>query len=241
MMSGSAGDVIVIGGMPFHQFGKNNLLEDLYSYMEDDPEFYKEDYYSNIFEAMEYDNKVWAIPISFSYFVTRFNKTMLEENQVKAPEGNSLSYKDIIDVYYKIAPNRDKLLISENGGYQTFERVEYNRYFDEKQGEAYIDSPDFPKFLNEMKKLQWPSKAELRLASVRFFGQDYLDRPGDNDLCLINGAFYYKGTNAGVFYNHPSNLTTPILLSASNGDKPFFTPDKVLGISATGFVLKKSP
>ena len=230
MMSGSAGDVIDIGGMSFQQFGKNNLLEDLYPYIENDSEFHKEDYYSNIFEAMKYDNKLWAIPIGFSYYVIRFNKTMLEENQVKAPEGNSLSYQDIVDVYHKIAPNRDKLLISENGGYQTFERVEYNRYYDEKQGRAYFDSPDFPKFLNEMKKLQWPSKQELKLASVRYFWQDYSDRPGENDLCLITGSFYYKERNAEVFYKHPSNLTTPIPLSASNGDKLFYTPDKTLGV-----------
>lgn len=232
MMSGSAGDVISIGAMPFRQFGRNHLLEDLYPYMENDPEFYQEDYYGNIFEAMEYNDRLWAVPLSFFNYVIRFNKTMLEEHHIAAPEGKLLNYKDIINIYHKIAPNRDKLLIAENISYQRLEFIEYSRYFDEKQGRAYFDSPEFIEFLNEMRKLRWPSKQELRLANLRFFGEDCWDSPGENDLCLILVSSYYKERNAKLFNEHPSNLTVPVPLSASNGDGHFYSPDKMLGISS---------
>lgn len=228
MISGTAGDVIDIGGMPFQQFGQNNLLEDLYPYMENDPEFHKEDYYNNIFEAAEYDGKLWAIPMSFFNFLIRFNKTMLEENHIRIPKGGSLSYKDIIDIYNKIASNREEILISKNTDQETFDLVEYNRYFDLEQGKAYFDSSEFIEYISEMKKIRWPS----RLGS-NFSYQDYSGRLDENILSLVVVSMYHDERNAKTFIEHPSNLTIPIPMSASNGVISFFQPDRTLGISST--------
>jgi multiple sugar transport system substrate-binding protein len=233
LMSGFAGDIISNGASLYRQLGKNDLLEDLYPYMENDPEFNKEDYYTNIFEAMEYDNKLLAVPMSFFNRLVRFNKTLLEENQIEAPESASVDYKSITDIYHKIAPNNDKLLITRYFGYDIFEETEYNRYFDEKQGRADFNSPEFINFLNEMKKIRWPSEGDLKLSRLNSAGEDYLDRADENDLCLIVSSWYQQERNASLFYEHPSNLTVPIPMSASNGDISFHCPDKILAISSS--------
>lgn len=164
----------------------------------------------------------------FFNFLIRFNKTMLEENHVKIPEGDSLNYKHIIDIYNKIASNREELLISKNADQETFDLVEYNRYFDLEQGKAYFDSPEFIEYLNEMKKLRWP----FRLGS-NFTYQDYIERLEENTLGLVVVSMYHDERNAKTFIEHPSYLTTPIPMSASNGVISFFQPDRTLGISSS--------
>ena len=232
LMSGSAGDIVEIGTMPFIRFGKNNLLEDLYPYMENDPEFHKEEYYMNIFEALKYDDKLWAVPMSFFYRLVRFNKTLLEENYIEVPKTDSVDYRSIVDIYDKIAPQNDRLLISHYFSHNIFEETEYNRYLDEKQDRTYFALPEFIDFLNEMKKVRWPSEMELKLAQLNSSGQDYWDRTDENDLCLIVTSYYNEERNAKLFYEHPSNLTVPIPMSASNGDKHFHW-DKSLSILST--------
>jgi ABC-type glycerol-3-phosphate transport system substrate-binding protein len=80
LMGGSAGDIVDLTGMPGMQYAKNNLIKDLYPYMENDPEFHKEDYYTNIFQANEYQNKLYIMPIGFYYWCVRFNKTLLDKS-----------------------------------------------------------------------------------------------------------------------------------------------------------------
>jgi ABC-type glycerol-3-phosphate transport system substrate-binding protein len=233
LMSGSAGDIIEVGEMPYIQYTKNNLLEDLYPYMESDPEFHPEDYYTNFLEAMEYKDKLYVMPMSFFYKCVRFNKTLLEENHIEAPEGDSVNYKEISDIYHKIAPNNNKLVISRFWGQYILEDIENIRYLDEEQSRADFNSQEFMDFLNEMKSIRWPSEEELRLSQFNFAGEDYWDRTDENDLCLIVASFYHMERNAKLFYEHPSNLTIPIPLSASNGDKEFTCPDKDLAISSS--------
>ena len=44
MVSGTAGDVIDLKNQPYVKYGENRLPEDLYPYIENDLEIYKEDF-----------------------------------------------------------------------------------------------------------------------------------------------------------------------------------------------------
>ncbi len=232
LMSGTAGDVIDPSGLPYRKYGENNLLEDLYPFMENDPEFRKEDYYTNIFEGMEQDGKLWVMPGSFLEYLVRFNKTLLEDHQIKEPQGASVNYKELTDLFHKIAPNNDKLIMAQYRCLMNLEGAEYTRYFDVKHGRVSFQSPEFVEFLNEMKRIDWPSEREVEIAGSRFYGWDYWDRAEENDLCLLIASDYTNKENVKVFYEHPSNLTSPIPLSVSNGDY-YYLPYKALAIPST--------
>ena len=231
LMSGSAGDVIGVSQMPYIQFAKNNLFEDLYPYMKNDPEFYEEDYYTNILKAMEYEDKLYAIPMGFFYKSVRFNRTFLEQNQIEVPKIDAIDYKGIISIYHKIAPNNDRLILSRYFNSIILEENEYSRFLDEKNSKAYFDSQEYIDFLNEMKSIQWPSEEERRELFCTM--EECADTLGENDLCLFVSNHYQLERNAKLFYEHPSNLTLPIPLSASNGDKEFYSPDRILSISSS--------
>lgn len=230
LMSGSAGDIIDLNGMPGTQYGKNNLLEDLYPYMENDPEFHMEDYYTNIFNAIEYKNKLYAIPMDFYYMCVRFNKTLLEKNRIAAPEGDSIDYKEILDIYHKIAPGSNKLILSHYKSPSILEGYESIRYIDDKNDKADFNSPGYIEFLNDIKSIPWPSAEEIKLAQQDNGGMDErFGGPDENDLCYFVGSFYQDKRIARFFYDSP-NLTLPIPMSATNGDKGIINLDMLLGI-----------
>jgi multiple sugar transport system substrate-binding protein len=230
LMSGSAGDIVDLTGMPGMQYAKNNLIEDLYPYMNNDPEFHKEDYYTNIFQANEYQNKLYIMPIGFYYWCVRLNKTLLDKNQIEAPVGDSINYQQILDIYHKIDPSRDKLFLSHYCDPSIMEEVESIRYLDAKNDKADYNSPGYIDFLNDLNSILWPSAQEIELARQNNGGKDEsFGSPAENDLCFFAGSFYQEEKTAKLFYDSP-NLTLPIPLTATNGDKGFMENDMTLGI-----------
>jgi len=232
LMSGSAGDIIAVGSLPYMRYAKNNLFDDIYSYMKNDSEFYEENYYTNIFKAMEYRNKLYAVPMGFFHKNVRFNQTLLEKNQRNIAQVNSINYLDIIGIYNKISFNNDELILSRYFDSLILEENEYSRFLDEKEGKAYFNSQDYIDFLNEMKKLRWPEKSGRMMLFPTM--EECADTVGENDLCLfVSSNNYQLDRNTSLFYEEPLGLTLPIPMSSTNGDKEFICPDKVFSISST--------
>jgi multiple sugar transport system substrate-binding protein len=229
LMSGTAGDIIDVTGLPYIQYAKNNLLEDLYSYMESDKAFNIKDYYTNILDALEYDNKLYCMPLSFLYWCVRFNSTLLDETKIDISTFDTVDYKDIADIYHTVAVKNDQLLISHLWDQVIFEENEYVSYLDEKNRTATFDSLNFINFLNEMNSMRWPSKENLsRIGGVPL---DYAASLEENDLCCFIYSAYNDERNAGLFLKHSLNVTAPIPITALNGDKAFFTPDPTFAIT----------
>jgi ABC-type glycerol-3-phosphate transport system substrate-binding protein len=229
LMSGTAGDIIDLNSMPYIQFGKNNLLEDLNYYMENDPEFHKEDYYTNILDAMEYEDKLYGIPRGFLYYCVRFNKTILAENQIEAPGGDTINFKEMLDVYDKIAPGNDKLMLSHYWGAPIFEMLDSNRYLDIRSGRVEFNSEEYINNLNKLSKMRWPTLEELQIVWQNYSLLDMDVMTAENDLCNFVFSSYQDKGNAAVFYDKP-NMTMPIPISATNGEKSFFGYGDAFGI-----------
>jgi len=65
--TGQVADIIAFPrrGVPIYSFASKGLFVDLYELMENDPDFNKDDYLPNVFEALETDGKLYTI---FPYF-----------------------------------------------------------------------------------------------------------------------------------------------------------------------------
>ncbi len=231
LMSGTAGDIIDLADLPYIRYARNNLLEDLYPYMEEDPNFQQEDYYTNIFEAIEYKDELYGIPMSFFNKSVRFSQTLLEKNRIEIAEMKSINYKDILNIYHRIAPGNDKLILTHYFDRLILEESEYCRFLDERNGTADFNSQEYIEFLNETKSIQWPSEEERKRLFISM--EEAWASLDENDLCVFVASLYQKERNSRLFYEHPSNLTLPIPLSSTNGDKEFMSPDRVLSISSS--------
>jgi multiple sugar transport system substrate-binding protein len=67
LMSGKASDIIVTnGGFPYKKYADKKLLADLNDYMNKDESFRRDDYYTNVLDAMKYKDGIYALPAKLS-------------------------------------------------------------------------------------------------------------------------------------------------------------------------------
>lgn len=70
IISGKIPDLMDLNGLPYGSYVSKGILADLYRFMEDDPEFKKEDYLENVFKASEIDGGLYElIPVFSAYTV----------------------------------------------------------------------------------------------------------------------------------------------------------------------------
>jgi multiple sugar transport system substrate-binding protein len=67
LMSGKASDIIVTdGSFPYKKYADKKLLENIGDLMKNDSSFKRDDYYTNVFDAMVYKNAIYALPAKLS-------------------------------------------------------------------------------------------------------------------------------------------------------------------------------
>lgn len=67
ILSGKGPDMVNFSGSDYSPaLLSERIMENLYDYMESDPDFKREDYYQNILEAFEQDGGLYVLPTSFS-------------------------------------------------------------------------------------------------------------------------------------------------------------------------------
>ena len=77
LMDGTAGDIVCLNGISFvggtSAFLESGIFLDLYELMNNDPEFHKEDYFTDIFRINETDGKLYRL-VPFFSLNTKFGK-----------------------------------------------------------------------------------------------------------------------------------------------------------------------
>jgi multiple sugar transport system substrate-binding protein len=64
LLSGTASDLVDLSGLDINHKAQSGLLVNIYDFMDNDPDFDKSDYYTNILEAMEYGSGLLIYTIS---------------------------------------------------------------------------------------------------------------------------------------------------------------------------------
>ncbi len=149
-LAAGEGPDLIIGNFDFaSEIAKSGLLADLYSFMESDETFNKEDYFTNVFEAAENYGGLYKMPTTFlpnAYY--RFNVEILESVGVDPEAIEIADYEFVYDVYNKAVANGEfKALkyIDKYGawGKQLGMRSEYIASFDLENNTANFDTPTF--------------------------------------------------------------------------------------------------
>ena len=66
IMSGQVPDLIAVDQLPYRQLASKGLLEDLYPYLDADPELNREDYFPNVLRAMEVNGGLYQLTTGFN-------------------------------------------------------------------------------------------------------------------------------------------------------------------------------
>ena len=89
---------------PIYRFAASGLLEDLYQWMDNDPQFDKDEYYTNLFQAVETrEGELPFLPFAFTFSPIYLNQIMISKMGVDVEEEypDGLGLRDLVDLFQK--------------------------------------------------------------------------------------------------------------------------------------------
>lgn len=215
IMSGEMPDMLALDGLPYSQLLSKGIIEDIYPYIDADPEFDREDFQQNFFKALEVDGKLGQVCSDFiittavgpakavgdqpGWNYAQFNEALAQMPEGCKPFGHYVQRDDIMHI--QLAMDMD--------------------YFaDWTTGECRFDTPEFAELLEFAKQFPKEVNYDEDIASntVENFasGMQMLSFTAISmfDDLLYNDA--YTGGDA-VYIGIPSASGTGSAFSAGNG------------------------
>ncbi|SKC40134.1 extracellular solute-binding protein [Maledivibacter halophilus] len=106
MLTGKGPDIIQMDNIPYKKYADKGLLLDLKEMMNKDTSFDRNLYYSNIFDAMEYKDGLYIMPLTVTYPALLSNTNFLKEYSIEFDD-NSWAWKDFLDISKKVTMDID--------------------------------------------------------------------------------------------------------------------------------------
>ncbi len=163
MMNGIIADMICADGQNFESLASKGLFADWYELMDADPEFNREDYFQNFFEAYEYKDKLLRLGVGYEIMTSRAKTEYAGETQ-------GLSLGEQLDI--PLPEGMDRWIYSPaeylaETWMQNFQTGTINR----ETAECYFDSPDFVRLLEELNRI--PGEDDFYLTMNDNYGENY--------------------------------------------------------------------
>lgn len=192
MLAGNMPDIIDLNGMPMEQLAAKGLLEDLYPFIDNDPEIKREDFFPNILSALEVNGKLCTTCSSFS-----INTLCGAASIVGSKPGWTLA--DLKSALSMMPEGCDIL-----NYYTTKSDILYNlvnqsmgEFVDWATGKCYFDSQKFVdilEFANQFpKEFDWDNYMYVE-------GDDDFTRISEGRQLLMQG--YISSFDELEYYNH---------------------------------------
>lgn len=188
IMSGKGPDIISVAGLPYENYISRNILADLSDMMAADSSFDMNKYYTNIFDALRHNGKLYVLPTSFTFNIIMANQGILDQESI-AIDDSKWTWNDFRTIAEKVTKkdgdsgSRAALpSVSSIELLNLFTRGSYSNYIDEDSKNANFTSREFMDLLNTVKAFD---DGSLTNSSVK------------NDMASILEA---AGREAIVFY-----------------------------------------
>jgi len=99
LMGGGGPDILAMDVLPIDRFARSGFLVDLSSYMDADPDFNRDDFRTNIFDAAELDGGLWFVPLDFSFEYYTFDSTLIPAGQASSfGPGSAFSLAELMEI-----------------------------------------------------------------------------------------------------------------------------------------------
>lgn len=226
MMAGTAPDIVDLAGMAYYQYARSGLLLDLYTYMKSDDSFHMEDYYSNIFEALEYKGGLYTLPFAFQYSIVYFSNPLSEAMGIDPADYQSIDYQEMLSLYNdaavsgSIPPTTDFLPGLDKN---RFFAEEIYSFYDISTGEINFESDSFLRYLELTNTID--IRMENYLHRLTFGVEDFMLSDYLFSLDSLNSI---EAHNALLDYQY---VGRPIPYISQNGNAVFETLKFSYGIT----------
>ena len=236
MENGEGPDVLSVYGMRFYDLFAQGFFDDLYTYMDDDPNFERADYFENIFTALEYHEGLFAFPTTVNIPYVLLNTTITDALGIDAHTYAAITPMQVLEIYGRAL---DEGLIDENFRLDTADGgksalwQEWDRYWDMKAGTARYDSPEFIAYLEASARVQTQREASYHMYSTGSSG--IVREPlyeGVNALTFISNLRIHEVTGPSFYWNSKFSTGAIPLMLEENGEGRTFLANDLLSIVA---------
>lgn len=215
LISGEVPDLLDVSGLPGEIYCKRGLLEDLYPYLQNDPEIDLNNFFTNIFDAMCVDGRLPWLTNSFSL------NTMIGPKELEGDEpGWTLAELE------RVLDEKGWSAVGNLTGEFFVERMVemHDGFVDWSAGEPRFDSEDFLRILEFGKKFK-NMETELGLDAAQYQAS-YVENASFMSLYdMAERRDYYQDNIAFLGYPCPSgeyHAASPsggVAICASSGHK----------------------
>ena len=202
--------------------------------MKNDPDIEIENYYTNIFEALETaDGQLPVLPMAVVFTPLIFNDYMMEALGVDVTKAypDGVGWRDLVDLFQRALEEG----VADEGTYFAKDQspalldiYEISSFVDLRNEQAYFESQDFLEYLQAMDSLPF----ERSFAEGGLFGSSSATFSPSNYFVQTSDVTLY-----GLGYWEPTMTfagnTTPVLYRA-NGGEYVFTTSGTYGIPSSG-------
>ncbi len=230
MLTGKGPDILQLSSIPYRKYADKKLLLDLKRLMEKDPSFDKSRYYTNIFDALEYKNKLYIMPLSFSYPSLVTNTGFIKEQSININDQN-WGWNDFIDVANQVTKDinddgkSDMYAIPTMTAENLFAAI-YNSFeqgfIDYESKEAYFSSEEFIDLLKMCRKISAGSFVNPDVTMANMDQGGIVFSPKHTTDFSIFYSNWLINADEVSFYSYPS----------SNKNSYSFITDQVYGINS---------
>ena len=145
ILSGNVPDILDLSQMPLGQFAARGLLEDLYPYIDADPELSREDMIQNVLQAFEHDGKLYQTLSSFSVYTAIGAERVVGDRNSWTVDEFQAALRDL-QAEQEGATAFDKY-VTRSDVLQLCLYLDMGSFVDWSTGSCSFDSPEFVKLL----------------------------------------------------------------------------------------------
>ncbi|MDK8180270.1 extracellular solute-binding protein [Paenibacillus sp. UMB4589-SE434] len=196
MLSGTGPDLIAVDLLPTGSYVNKQLLVNMSELIEHDPSFQKDQYFTNIMDAVKLNGGIYGMPLNFFLYGLVGNETVINKSGVEIND-KSWNWSQFVDVAKELknagpANNQSALLSEPHYLLNEMVKDQYATYVDQANGEAKFDSEGFTALLHQVKSL-FDEQVASETASRSIFWNTSIVSPADYIRMMKQSEYYGKG------------------------------------------------
>lgn len=238
MLSGKGPDLIEMDQLPSGDYIKKKLLANLGDRIDKDPDFKKEDYFSNILDGIEENGGIYGMPIGFFIYGLVGNETLIGNSGVKFDDSR-WDWRQFAEVAKELAKKADSNQVALGRSlpeYMITQMVngQYAAFVDQESGKANFDSAAFIDLLKEVKFLfDQNIMSEGGGLPIPIFIETQINSPSD----------YVRELRQSEYYLDNLAYKSKLYLKPNAAGQPtggFFRTYKTIGLNAKSDVKEEA-
>lgn len=201
IMGTGGSDLIAADIIPWYQYSDSGYLEDLSLYIENDPDFNKENYFNGIFEASKYKGGLYMLPQSFSFDYLEYDRRYGFDGKLTG----ITSYKALMEFAETLNLPEETKAFNYLGGEQMFNRMfssDYNYFIDFETKKVNFTDGYFEELLHSAKEAEsrgWISLPSFTQDEAATFSFDNIVLADINEDST-NAVFGFNGVHSLYSY-----------------------------------------